>query len=106
MKGDARSASIAAASILAKVCRDRLMEELERVAGRKAARGSAAQEQDPDAALLGLQKSAGFLRTQLSKRMLLRSVPQLHFNYDSSIDRGMHLSSLIDQALSDKKTDD
>jgi len=63
-------------------------------------------QQDPDAALLGLQKSAGFLRTQLSKRMLLRSVPQLHFNYDSSIDRGMHLSSLIDQALSDKKTDD
>lgn len=63
-------------------------------------------QDDADAALIGLQKSAGFLRSQLSKRMLLRSVPQLHFNYDSSIDRGMHLSSLIDQALSDTPSDD
>lgn len=61
---------------------------------------------DAGAALVGLQKSAGFLRTQLSKRMLLRSVPQLHFNYDNSIDHGIHVSSLIDQALSDQKSDD
>ncbi|HWT28270.1 MAG TPA: 30S ribosome-binding factor RbfA [Methylophilaceae bacterium] len=47
----------------------------------------------------GLQKSAGFLRTQLSKRLLLRTVPQLHFVYDASIDRGMRLSKLIDEAL-------
>jgi ribosome-binding factor A len=48
----------------------------------------------------GLEKTAGFLRGQLSKRMLLRSVPQLHFIYDASIDRGMRLSQLIDEALS------
>jgi len=47
----------------------------------------------------GLEKSAGFLRTQLSKRLLLRTVPQLHFVYDASIDRGMKLSKLIDEAL-------
>ncbi|HEX5538359.1 MAG TPA: 30S ribosome-binding factor RbfA [Methylophilaceae bacterium] len=47
----------------------------------------------------GLEKSAGFLRTQLAKRMLLRTVPQLHFVYDASIDRGMKLSRLIDDAL-------
>lgn len=47
----------------------------------------------------GLEKSAGFLRTQLGKRMLLRTVPQLHFIYDASIDRGMRLSRLIDEAL-------
>jgi len=47
----------------------------------------------------GLEKSAGFLRGQLAKRMLLRTVPQLHFVYDSSIDRGMRLSKLIDEAL-------
>lgn len=47
----------------------------------------------------GLEKSAGFLRTQLSKRLLLRTVPQLHFVYDASIDRGMRLSKLIDEAL-------
>jgi len=47
----------------------------------------------------GLEKSSGFLRTQLAKRLLLRTVPQLHFVYDESIDRGMHISNLIDQAL-------
>ena len=54
----------------------------------------------------GLEKSAGYLRTQLAKRMLLRTVPQLHFVYDASIDNGMMMSKLIDEALAstpDKK---
>ena len=50
----------------------------------------------------GLDKSAGFLRTQLAKRMLLRTVPQLHFVYDASIDNGMKMSQLIDEALASK----
>ncbi len=50
----------------------------------------------------GLEKSAGFLRTQLAKRMLLRTVPQLHFVYDASIDNGMKMSQLIDEALASK----
>lgn len=50
----------------------------------------------------GLEKSAGFLRTQLGRRMLLRTVPQLHFVYDSSIDNGMMMSRLIDEALASK----
>ena len=55
----------------------------------------------------GLEKSAGFLRGQLAKRMLLRTVPQLHFIYDASIDRGMRLSRLIDEALSpDQRSSD
>lgn len=47
----------------------------------------------------GLEKSAGFLRSQLGKRMMLRTVPQLHFVYDTSIDQGMKISRLIDEAL-------
>ena len=47
----------------------------------------------------GLEKSAGFLRTQIAKRMLLRKVPQLHFVYDASIDYGMKMGKLIDEAL-------
>jgi ribosome-binding factor A len=50
----------------------------------------------------GLEKSAGFLRTQLGRRMLLRTVPQLHFVYDASIDNGMKMSKLIDEALASK----
>jgi len=53
----------------------------------------------------GLEKAAGFLRTQLSQRLLMRKVPQLHFVYDASIERGMRLSKLIDDAVaSDKST--
>lgn len=47
----------------------------------------------------GLEKTAGFLRSQLAKRLLLRTVPQLHFSYDASIDRGMHIAKLIDEVL-------
>ena len=50
----------------------------------------------------GLEKSAGFLRTQLGRRMLLRTVPQQHFVYDASIDNGMKMSRLIDEALASK----
>jgi len=54
---------------------------------------------DTPALQAGLEKSAGFLRTQIAKRMLLRKVPQLHFVYDSSIDYGMKMGKLIDEAL-------
>ncbi|MBM3351221.1 MAG: 30S ribosome-binding factor RbfA [Betaproteobacteria bacterium] len=47
----------------------------------------------------GLEKSAGFLRTQLAKRMLLRTIPQLHFVYDVSMDNGQKMDALIAQAL-------
>ena len=48
----------------------------------------------------GLKRAAGFLRTQLSQRLRLRTVPQLDFKYDTSVERGMKLSRLIDEALS------
>jgi ribosome-binding factor A len=47
----------------------------------------------------GLEHAAGFLRSQLSHRLKLRVVPQLHFVYDSSIERGVRLSQLIDEAV-------
>ena len=60
-------------------------------------------EQEAGELQKGLEKSAGFLRGQLAKRMLLRTVPQLHFIYDASIDRGMRLSRLIDEALAPER---
>ena len=55
----------------------------------------------------GLQRAAGFLRSQLARRLKLRVVPQLHFIYDTSIERGVRLSKLIDAAVaaSDAATD-
>ena len=54
----------------------------------------------------GLENSAGFLRTQIAKRMLLRTVPQLHFVYDESIDIGMKMAQLIDAARATDKDQD
>jgi ribosome-binding factor A len=46
-----------------------------------------------------LQHAAGFLRSLLAHRLRLRTVPQLHFVYDASVERGMRLSRLIDEAV-------
>ncbi len=57
-----------------------------------------------DETLKALQRTTGFLRTALSHRLDLYSVPQLHFAYDDSIEAGMRLSQLIDDAVAaDKK---
>jgi ribosome-binding factor A len=49
----------------------------------------------------GLQHAAGYLRSQLAQRLKLRIVPQLHFEYDASVERGARLSQLIDTAVAE-----
>lgn len=57
-----------------------------------------------DEVLAGLTHAAGHLRSELAQRLRLYSVPQLHFRYDDSIESGLRLSNLIDEAVaSDKK---
>ncbi len=51
----------------------------------------------------GLEHASGFLRSQLAHVMKLRITPQLHFVYDASVERGAHLSQLIDQAVASDK---
>lgn len=48
-----------------------------------------------------LGKAGGFLRSELARRMNTRTVPQLHFVYDVSVEHGMELSRLIDSAVAD-----
>jgi ribosome-binding factor A len=55
--------------------------------------------------LQGLERAAGFLRSQLAHAMKLRITPQLHFVYDASVERGAHLSQLISQAVASDKKD-
>jgi len=49
----------------------------------------------------GLQRAAGFLRSQLARRIKLRMVPELQFKYDASVERGARLSQLIDAAVAE-----
>ena len=53
-----------------------------------------------------LNDASGFLRMQLGKAMKLRSVPQLHFHYDESVQRGAHLSALIERAVAEDRLHD
>jgi ribosome-binding factor A len=48
---------------------------------------------------VGLRSAAGFVRTVLGRRMSLRVVPHLTFEFDASVARGVHISTLIDRAL-------
>jgi len=47
----------------------------------------------------GLARAAGFLRSELAHRLTTRKVPELHFEYDESVERGARLSRLIDEAV-------
>ena len=52
----------------------------------------------------GLRRAAGFLRSELSHRLKLRITPELRFVHDASVERGVRLSKLIDDAVAGKKT--
>jgi ribosome-binding factor A len=53
---------------------------------------------DPAAAkdaLAALKELAKELRFQLGRRMRIRSLPELHFHYDDSVDRGERIEALL-----------
>ena len=58
-------------------------------------------ETQVEEATRGLTHAAGFLRSQLARRFETRSVPQLEFVYDASVERGSRLSRLIEAAVAD-----
>lgn len=47
----------------------------------------------------GLRRASSFLRRALGKRVRIHQIPELHFVYDVSVERGTQLSQLIDQAV-------
>ncbi|MEI7431641.1 MAG: 30S ribosome-binding factor RbfA [Betaproteobacteria bacterium] len=56
--------------------------------------------------MTGLQKSSGFLRRELGKRISIHMTPQLHFVFDHSLERGADLSKLIQKAVAISSTSD
>ena len=48
-----------------------------------------------------LSHSAGYFRSSLSKKLKMRRVPELHFLWDDSIERGAHLIQLIDRVAAE-----
>jgi len=54
---------------------------------------------DAEHAREGLDRAAGFLRSQIAHRLTTRKVPELHFEYDESVERGVRLTRLIEEAV-------
>jgi len=48
-----------------------------------------------------LAAASGFFRKELAKRLRLRRIPELSFQWDDSIERGAHLLKLIDEVSVD-----
>ncbi len=46
-----------------------------------------------------LNKAAGFLRGRLGQEMRIRSVPELNFRHDDSVETGQRMDQLIEQAV-------
>jgi ribosome-binding factor A len=47
----------------------------------------------------GLRRASGFLRSMLGKKIKVHNTPELHFVFDSSVESGIRISQLIDEAL-------
>lgn len=54
---------------------------------------------DTAGAVEALNHAGGYLRSLLAKNLNLRSTPKLRFIYDETIEKGRHLSDLIDTAV-------
>ncbi|NOX09484.1 MAG: 30S ribosome-binding factor RbfA [Gammaproteobacteria bacterium] len=53
-----------------------------------------------------LERAAGFLRHRLGQMLLTRTVPQLHFVHDVSIEQGERLDALISQAIAEDESNE
>lgn len=56
--------------------------------------------------LKALKRAAGFLRSRLSREMRIRSVPELHFHHDASVETGQRMDSLIEAAVTSDREHD
>jgi ribosome-binding factor A len=52
----------------------------------------------------GLAAAAGFLRTEIGRRMRIRRAPELHFVFDDTRDHAMHIERLLREALASEAT--
>ena len=64
-----------------------------------------ANEEEKQDTLSALAAAAGFFRNELARRLKLRRIPKLSFQWDDSIRQGDHLLQLIDQVITRSTSD-
>lgn len=60
---------------------------------------SVLDQSDVNQVVKGLKSAAGYLRRELGHALTLRYTPELQFQADDSIERGVRMVSMIDQIL-------
>jgi ribosome-binding factor A len=60
-------------------------------------------EKKRDATIAGLQSSHGVLQSRVNRELRLKRTPQLTFQYDPTVERGVRLSRLIDELNADEQ---
>ena len=63
-------------------------------------------EDKRDATLAGLESAHGILQGRVNRELRLKRTPQLVFEYDPTIERGVRLSRLIDELAPDEQQRD
>ncbi len=49
--------------------------------------------------LQALEKAAGFIRTEIGKRIRIRHIPEIHFVFDKSIEYGAHINEVLKKLI-------
>jgi ribosome-binding factor A len=62
-------------------------------------------EEEKQETLSVLAAASGFFRNELTKRLRLRHIPELNFQWDDSIEQGDYLLQLIDEVSSDSSAE-
>ncbi len=63
-------------------------------------------EEDKKQAMTALSRACGFFRRELAVKLRLRTIPEISFHWDDSIERGNRVLCLIDQVESEEKAAD
>jgi ribosome-binding factor A len=56
--------------------------------------------------MLGLEAAHGVLQSTLARQLRMKRTPQLTFEYDQSVERGVRMSQLIDQLAPENDPDE
>ncbi len=59
-------------------------------------------ERKREQALAGLQAAHGVLQSRLARELRMKRTPQLAFEYDPSVERGVRMTKLIDELAGDQ----
>jgi ribosome-binding factor A len=62
-------------------------------------------EKKKRATMVGLDAAHGVLQARLARQLRMKRTPQLTFEYDQSVERGVRMSQLIDELAPDDDAD-